>query len=129
MSQTVKYCVLGERGNINTEIIPVHTPTEEKTDICKSSFCNKLVTIYRYLSAYYKRDCGKKRRVIEGLFKRLLLFELQMGLPGGSSTTIGHSTQMCIPHKITQNTQTKHNTQSYTNNKGHITRIEYNTRK
>jgi hypothetical protein len=79
LSQTVKYCVLRERGNINTEIIPVHTPTEEKTDISQRSFCNKRVRIHRYLSVHCRRDCGKKRRVIEGIFKCLLLFELQIG--------------------------------------------------
>jgi hypothetical protein len=36
-------------------------------------------------------------------------------LPGGSDTTIRHNT-----HKITHQAQTKHSTQSYTNNKGHI---------
>jgi hypothetical protein len=42
-----------------------------------------------------------------------------MGLYGGSGTTITHHTQNTA-HKITHRTQTKHNTQNYKNNKGHI---------
>jgi hypothetical protein len=36
-----------------------------------------------------------------------------------------HNTQIHIPHKITHHAQTQHSTQSYTNNKGHITHNEY----
>jgi hypothetical protein len=42
-------------------------------------------------------------------------------LPGSSGTTIRHNTQIHISH----NAQTKHGTQSYTNNKGHIIHNEY----
>jgi hypothetical protein len=44
--------------------------------------------------------------------------------PGGSGTTIRYNTQIHISHKITHHAQTKHNTQNYTNNKGHITHNE-----
>jgi hypothetical protein len=37
-------------------------------------------------------------------------------------------TKIHISHKITHSAQTKHSTQSYTNNKGHFTRNEYNTK-
>jgi hypothetical protein len=51
-------------------------------------------------------------------------------LPGGSGTTIRNNTtqQIHISHKVTHHAQTKHSTQSYTNNKGHITHNEYNTK-
>jgi hypothetical protein len=35
---------------------------------------------------------------------------------------------MHISHKITHHAQTKHSTQSYANNKGHITHNEYNAK-
>jgi hypothetical protein len=38
-------------------------------------------------------------------------------------------TNIHISHKISHHTQTKHNTQSYTNNKGHITHNKHNTKK
>jgi hypothetical protein len=38
-------------------------------------------------------------------------------------------TKIHISHKITYHAETKHSTQSYTNNKGHITHNEYNTKK
>jgi hypothetical protein len=57
------------------------------------------------------------------------LFELQWMLPGGSGTTIRHNIQLHISHEITHHAQTKHSTQSYTNNEGHITHNEYNTHK
>jgi hypothetical protein len=48
-------------------------------------------------------------------------------LPGGIGTTIRQNTQIThITHKKSHYTQTKHNTQNYTNNKGHITYNEYN---
>jgi hypothetical protein len=34
-----------------------------------------------------------------------------------------------MSHKITHHAQTKHSTQSYTNNKGHVTHNEYNIKK
>jgi hypothetical protein len=40
-----------------------------------------------------------------------------------------HNTQIHISHKITHHAQTKQSTESYTNNKGHITQNEYNTKK
>jgi hypothetical protein len=43
-------------------------------------------------------------------------------LPGGSGTTVTHNT-----HKYTHDAQTKHSTQNYTDNKGHITHNEYKT--
>jgi hypothetical protein len=46
------------------------------------------------------------------------LVELQKGvLPDASGTTIRH-----VSHEITHHAQIKHNTQNYTNNKGHIAR-------
>jgi hypothetical protein len=39
-----------------------------------------------------------------------------------------HNTQIHISHRISLHAQTKHNTQSYTNNKGHTTHSEYNTK-
>jgi hypothetical protein len=51
------------------------------------------------------------------------------GFPGGSSTTIRHNTKIHISHNITHLAQTKHNSQSYTSNKEHITHNEYNTEK
>jgi hypothetical protein len=47
--------------------------------------------------------------------------------PVGSGTTIRHNAQIHISHNISHYAQTKHSTQSYTNNKGHITHKEYNT--
>jgi hypothetical protein len=38
-------------------------------------------------------------------------------------------TKIHISHKITHHAQTRHSTQSYTNNKGHITHNEYNAKK
>jgi hypothetical protein len=52
------------------------------------------------------------------------LIELQTGFkPDGSGTTIRHDTKIRISHDITHHAQTKHVTQNYTNNKGHITHI------
>jgi hypothetical protein len=45
-------------------------------------------------------------------------------LPSGSGTTIRHNTKMHISHKISHHAQTKHSSQSYTNNKGHIIQIK-----
>jgi hypothetical protein len=47
-------------------------------------------------------------------------------LPGGSGITMRHNTQKYTSHKITHHAQKKHSTQSYTNNKGHITHNDYN---
>jgi hypothetical protein len=44
------------------------------------------------------------------------LIELQMVLPGDSSTIIRHSRQ----NNTTRSNTTQHNTQSYANNKGHV---------
>jgi hypothetical protein len=61
---------------------------------------------------------------------KLLLFILFFNLNkngdrlGGSGTTIRHNAQIHISQKITHHTQTKHSTQSYTNNIGHITNNE-----
>jgi hypothetical protein len=38
-------------------------------------------------------------------------------------------TQIHISHKITQHAETRHSTQSYTNNEGHIPHSEYNAKK
>jgi hypothetical protein len=42
--------------------------------------------------------------------------------------TIRHRTQIHLAEKI-HHGQTKHSTQSYTNNKGHVTHTEYNATK
>jgi hypothetical protein len=46
-------------------------------------------------------------------------------LPGGSGTTVRHNTHKYISHCA----QNKHSSQSCTNNKGHITHNDYNTKK
>jgi hypothetical protein len=60
----------------------------------------------------------------------LLLFKWTSNgfLPCGSGTTIRQHTKVHISQKMTHNVQTKHSTQSYTNNKAHITHNEYNTK-
>jgi hypothetical protein len=50
-------------------------------------------------------------------------------LPGGSGIAIRHNTKIHISHKITHHAQSEHSTQSYTNNKRHITHNEYNKNK
>jgi cell division protein FtsL len=63
------------------------------------------------------------------LFLLLLLFNWSANgvLPGGSGITIRHNTKIHITQNY--NTTLKQNsTQSYTNNKGHITHNEYNTK-
>jgi hypothetical protein len=59
----------------------------------------------------------------------LLLFNSTANgfLPGGSGTTIIQHTNTHT-HKITHHSQTKHITQSYTHNEGHITQNEYNAK-
>jgi hypothetical protein len=52
-----------------------------------------------------------------------------MILSGGSGTKIKHHTQIHILHTITHHAQIKHSTQSYTNNKGHITHNKYKAEK
>jgi hypothetical protein len=42
------------------------------------------------------------------------------------AVVLQEDTKLHISHKITHHAQTKHSTQSYTNNKGHITHDEYN---
>jgi hypothetical protein len=44
-------------------------------------------------------------------------------------TTIRHNTQKYTSHQIAHHAETKHSTQSCTNNKGHITHNEYNEKK
>jgi hypothetical protein len=59
----------------------------------------------------------------------LLLFNWTANGILRSGTTVRHNTQIHISHKITHHAQTKHSTQKYTNNKGHITHNAYNTTK
>jgi hypothetical protein len=55
------------------------------------------------------------------LFIGYYLFELQIRFfPGGNGTTIRHSIQIHISHKITRHAQIKHSISSYTNSKGRI---------
>jgi hypothetical protein len=56
------------------------------------------------------------------------LTEQQMGFPQWQWYYIKtQHTKIHISHKITHHAKKKHNTQSYTNNKGHITHNEYST--
>jgi hypothetical protein len=60
----------------------------------------------------------------------LLLFNLNANgiLPTGNDITVRHNTQIhiLVSQKITHQSETKHSTPSYTNNKGHIAHDEYN---
>jgi hypothetical protein len=47
----------------------------------------------------------------------IIIMTANGALPGGSITTIRHSTQLHISLRISHYAQTKHSTQSYTNNK------------
>jgi hypothetical protein len=50
-------------------------------------------------------------------------------MPGSSSTTIRHNTEIHMPLKITHHSQTIHSTQRYINNTGHSTHNEYHEKK
>jgi hypothetical protein len=63
------------------------------------------------------------------IWKLLFSWTAKVLLPCGSGTTIGQHGQIRISHKISHHSQTKHSTQSYTNNRGHIAFNEYNTTK
>jgi hypothetical protein len=60
------------------------------------------------------------------------LIELQMVFARWQwyyNTRMIQHTKIRMSHNITRHAQTKHSTQSYTNNKGHITHKEYKARK
>jgi hypothetical protein len=108
--------------------------TDVKQNMCHTvtlvlKYCFKLLIMKQVLSIGNYVRCNWKT---ETNFGNLLLrfnWTANGFLPSGSSTTIRHNTKIHIVHKISHHTQTKHSTQSYTNNKGHISHDEYNTKK
>jgi hypothetical protein len=98
----------------------------ERTSELKISCSNFWVYYFRLNAASVLPCCSLYCKYI--IIIIIIWLNFKWGLPDSSCTTIRHNTQTFTCHKITHHAHTKHSTQSYRNNEGHITHNEYNTR-
>jgi hypothetical protein len=70
-------------------------------------------------------------QIVKPILDFLLLFDRDAKgfLLRDSDTALRHNIEVHISHKISHHAQTKHNTQSYTKNKGHNAHNECKTKK